>query len=153
MSLRRRLVLLAAGTVGVTVVLASVVCYFAMRSELREQVDTELARQADRGGPRRPPPPEERFRFLPPRRPGEGVPNAQLIRADGTVQAGPDTVAIPVTEEDLEVARGGKARFSDRDVDGEHLRVLTVPLPFGALQLSRSLESVDSTLSRLRLVL
>ena len=35
-----------------------------------------------------------------------------------------------------------------------HLRVITVPLPIGgAVQLGRSLESVDSTLSRLRLVL
>jgi two-component system sensor histidine kinase MprB len=154
MPLRRRLVLLAAGTVGVTVVLASIVCYFAMRSELRDQVDTELARQAERGGPRRPPPPEGRFRFPPPERPGEGAPNAQLIAADGTVRASPDAVPIPVTSDDLEVARGASGgRFSDREVDGEHLRVLTVPLAFGALQLSRSLESVDSALSRLRVVL
>ncbi|HEX8121421.1 MAG TPA: HAMP domain-containing sensor histidine kinase [Solirubrobacteraceae bacterium] len=159
MSLRRRLVLLAAGTVGVTVVVASLVCYFAMRAELRDQVDTELARQAERTGRDRDGdgrPPGGPFRPPPPVRPGEGAPNAQLIRGDGVVQSAPDAVPIPVTEDDLELARAGEgasAVFSDRDVSGEHLRVLTVPLPFGAVQLARSLESVDSTLSRLRLVL
>ena len=39
MSLRRRLVLLTAGTVFATVLLASVLCWFAMRSQLRA-VDT-----------------------------------------------------------------------------------------------------------------
>ena len=158
MSLRRRLVLLAAGTVGVTVVLASLIAYFAMRSELREQIDADLVRQAERGGPGGPDghggpgPPHERFRFPPPQRPGQGVANAQLILADGGVRPSPESVAVPVTPEDLEVARGGDSRFSDREVDGDRLRVLTVPLPFGALQLSRSLESVDTTLARLRLV-
>ena len=35
-------------SVGITVVLASVVCYLAMRAELREQVDEALGRQAGR---------------------------------------------------------------------------------------------------------
>ncbi|HEV2812702.1 MAG TPA: HAMP domain-containing sensor histidine kinase [Solirubrobacteraceae bacterium] len=156
MSLRRRLVLLAAGTVGVTVVLASFVCYFAMRAELRDQVDGELMRQAERGGPPGPPRHGDEFRPPPPQRPGEGAANAQLVLGDGTVRTGPDAVAIPVTEDDLALARSGPdtpAEFTDRDVSGEHVRVLTVPLPFGALQLSRSLESVDSTLSQLRVVL
>ena len=156
MSLRRRLVLLAAGTVGVTVVLASLVCYFAMRAELRDQVDAELTRQAERGGPHEAPGPGGHFRPPPPERPGEGAVNAQLIRADGAVFTGPDAVPVPVTGDDRELARSGgagEAAFSDREVDGEHLRVLTVPLPFGALQLARSLEGVDSTLARLRLVL
>ena len=45
MGLRTRLTLLAAGVVGITVVLASVVCYLAMRGELRAQVDDALGRQ------------------------------------------------------------------------------------------------------------
>jgi two-component system sensor histidine kinase MprB len=167
MSLRRRLVLLAAGTVGVTVVLASVVCYFAMRAELRDQVDAELMRQGERvafreedrfgggrggrggrapfSGPFGGPPP-------PPERPGEREGPAQVIRSDGEVAG---DASLPVTEEDLELARagGGDPVLSDREVDGEHVRVLTQPLRIGAVQVLRSLESVDSTLSRLRLVL
>jgi len=45
MGLRGRLTLLAAGAVGITVVLASVVCYLVMRHELRAQVDDALGRQ------------------------------------------------------------------------------------------------------------
>ena len=39
MTLRRRLMLMSAAAVGLTVALASLVCYLAMRSELRAQVD------------------------------------------------------------------------------------------------------------------
>ena len=160
MPLRRRLVLLAAGTVGVTVVLASVACYFAMRAELRDQVDSELSRQADRAAFR------ERDRFGPPagdhfggppppqHRPGEREGPLQLIGPDGDAR-GPDAGTIPVTEEDVRLARagGGEAAFTDREVEGEHVRVLTVSLGRGAVQVARSLEGVDSTLARLRLVL
>ena len=48
MALRHRLTLLAAGTVGVTVVLVSIVAYVALRSELRGQVDDALARSTRR---------------------------------------------------------------------------------------------------------
>ena len=43
MALRHRLTILAAGTVGVTVVLVSVVAVLVLRSELRGQVDHALA--------------------------------------------------------------------------------------------------------------
>ena len=162
MPLRRRLVLLAAGTVGVTVILASIVCYLAMRTELRDQVDAELLRAGERtamrdgGGPGRGPFAHgEEFRPPPPDRPGEGVSSVQLIRGrDGAVFTPPDASEIPVTEEDVEQARSGTDPvFTDREVDGEHLRVLTVPIGVGAVQLARSLESTDATLSNLRLVL
>jgi hypothetical protein len=45
MALRHRLTLLAAATVGVTVVLVSVVAYYVLRNELRTQVDDGLAAQ------------------------------------------------------------------------------------------------------------
>ncbi|HEX8207920.1 MAG TPA: HAMP domain-containing sensor histidine kinase [Solirubrobacteraceae bacterium] len=171
MSLRRRLVLLAAGTVGVTVVLASVVCYFAMRAELRDQVDTDLARQADRAAERENdrfgPPPGQRpgrlpdrfpggFRPPPPERPGEGAAPVQLVRPDGTAVQGPDGVGLPVADVDAELARSGdigERVFSDRTVEGEHLRAVTVAVPTGAVVVARSVESVDETLSRLRVVL
>ena len=44
--------------------------------------------------------------------------------------------------------------LSDRTADGVHLRVITVPIGgLGAVQLGRSLDSVDAALGRLRIVL
>ena len=49
---------------------------------------------------------------------------------------------------------GGDPFLSDRTADGVHLRVMTVPIEgLGAVQLGRSLESVDAVLGRLRIVL
>ena len=45
MALRHRLTLLAAATVGVTVILVSIVAYVVLRSELRGQVDQALETQ------------------------------------------------------------------------------------------------------------
>ena len=162
MSLRRRLVLLAAGTVGATVLLASVICYLAMRSELRGEIDDQLVRQGDRiqrVGDRFDGPPRggREFPVPPPPGPGEGAGVAQFVARDGSVVPGRDSeVALPVSRADLEIASGGgDARLADAEAGGTHLRVLTVPLPGGegAVQLARSLESTDATLSRLRLVL
>src|SRR6202008_2843659 len=44
--------------------------------------------------------------------------------------------------------------FADAELDGDHVRVLTVPLARGgSIQLARSLESTDDVLARLRWVL
>ena len=48
MTLRRRLALMSALAVGVTVALASLACYLVMRHELRSQVDAPLRAQATR---------------------------------------------------------------------------------------------------------
>ena len=45
MALRHRLTILTAGTVGVTVVLVSLVAYLALRSELRGKVDQAITAQ------------------------------------------------------------------------------------------------------------
>ena len=162
MALRHRLTLLAAATVGVTVVLVSVVAYFVLRNELRSLVDDGLAAQyvqvqrltRDFGPGRalgaRVPAPSAR----------EGGPSGpvQLLTSDGEVAFRDDDsdVLVPVDESDREGA-GGARRALLRDVDsadGVHLRVLTVQLAGGgAIQLARSLKNVDATLTRLRLVL
>ena len=50
--------------------------------------------------------------------------------------------------------RAGAPFLTDRTADGVHLRVITVPIEgLGAVQLGRSLESVDAVLGRLRIVL
>src|SRR5262249_8562956 len=51
MSFRRRIVLLSAGAVAASIVIASVVVYFVTRNELRGQIDASL-RQKVPGGPR-----------------------------------------------------------------------------------------------------
>ncbi len=164
MGLRGRLTLLAAGAVGITVVLASVVCYLVMRHELRDQVDDALGRQ---GGlvVRSAPAPviralRDRFTVqipAPPPRAGGSAPYVQALDAKGKVVRPVDDglPGIPVTARDKAVA-AGKARSyeQDRVIDGDHVRVSTVSTPGGgAFQLGRSLEGIDSTLSRLRWLL
>ena len=162
--LRGRLTLLAAGAVGVTVALASVVCYLVMRHELRAQVDDALGRQGGlvvRAAPA-PAVAAMRDRFTvqipaPPPRAGGSAPYVQMLDAGGKVTGRIDAglPELPVSARDKLVAAGKAAGYlDDRDVDGDHVRVSTVPVPEGgAFQLGRSLEGVDSTLSRLRWLL
>jgi two-component system sensor histidine kinase MprB len=162
MALRHRLTILAAATVGVTVVLVSITAYFVLRSELRSQVDDGLTSQyvqvqriAQEFGPTRAlglrvPDPSAR----------EGGPTGfvQVLTPHGEVvfRDADSGVVVPVDSSDRRVALGGRGPVL-RDVesaDGVHLRVLTVPLANGgAIQLARSLTNVDRTLSRLRIVL
>jgi two-component system sensor histidine kinase MprB len=163
MGLRGRLTLLAAGAVGTTVVLASVVCYLVMRHELRDQVDVALGRQ---GGlvvrASAPAITTLRDRFTipvpaPPPRAGGSAPYVQVLDAAGHVVRPVDDglPGIPVTARDKAVAAGKvKGYDADRAIGGDHVRVSTVPTPGGgAFQFGRSLAGVDSTLSRLRWLL
>jgi two-component system sensor histidine kinase MprB len=152
-SVRKRLALMSALAVGVTVALASLACYLVMRHELRAQVDEPLRAQgeriAQRGeliGQRLPGPPK-----------GSGGPAefSQVVAPNGRVRDRYGGLAIAVAAGDRAAALGGGRSFlSDRTADGVHLRVLTVPIPrLGAVQLGRSLEGVDNVLARLRIVL
>ena len=140
---------------GVTVALASLVCYVVMRSELRAQVDHRLRAQGElvqrigalRGGA--PPAPS--------RRAGGPAEFSQVVGPDGVARDRQGGLAIGVVSGDVAAAGGGGAGvpfLSDRTVDGEHLRVITVPIQgLGAVQLGRSLDGVDAVLGRLRIVL
>jgi two-component system sensor histidine kinase MprB len=158
MALRHRLTLLAAGTVGITVVLVSIVAFVVLRSELRSQVDDALAEQYTRAAIQ-----AEQSGFVPGvRLPGSpfrgGAPSGpvQLLTADGRVFArSQGDLPVPVDDDDRAIA-AGQRRYLVRDTraDGLHLRVLTAAVPGGgAIQIARSLSNVDSTLGRLRLVL
>ena len=156
MSLRGRLTLMSALIVGAILAAASVICFVVIRAELRGQVDEQLRSQQRlvRNAPFE----QLRSRRLPapPRQTGGGAPFVQLISPSGraTRPAG-ESFALPVSAADRAVAAGRRSSvLDDRRSNDIHLRVLTVPLsPRGALQLARSLESADSVLSRLRLVL
>ena len=159
MALRHRLTLLAAATVGVTVVLVALVAYVVLRSELRGQVDNSLTtryaqieRVAQKVGPidalgGRLPPPQARA--------GDPSGPVQYLSADGSVlRSVRRDFTVPIDDEDRAVAGGGRrAVLRDVDADGLHLRVLTVSTPGGAFQIAHSLANVDATLDRLRLVL
>ncbi len=162
MALRHRLTLLAAATVGVTVVLVAIVAYAVLRSELRGQVDEALTTQyvqvqrSVRG---------ERLRRslgydipVPSVRAGNPSGPVQLIDPEGAVvYRTPGDLTVPVDEADRAIANGAGDRLVLRDLrsaDGVHLRVLTVAFSDGgAIQVARSLTNVDATLGRLQLVL
>ena len=176
MPFRHRLTLMSAAVVGLVVAIASLVCYLAMRSELRGQVDEALRNQAALIDTRMTRLREPRPRFpgagfgggleipAPPTRRGGGADYVQLVGAGGGIRpglgrdrGGADDLSIPVDDRDREIAATGGlgvSRLRDADAAGTHLRVLTLPLgEVGAIQLARTLESEDSALARLRLVL
>jgi two-component system, OmpR family, sensor histidine kinase MprB len=63
--------------------------------------------------------------------------------------------ALPVDDRSLAVARGDSDAFlADRNVDGDHLRVMTLPIQRGeAVQVARPLGEVDSVLTGLAILL
>ncbi len=162
MSLRRRVTVMSALVVGATLVLASVVCFLVMRGELRGQIDDSLRDQGDQTA-RIPPNPANRRDFprrvpQPLRRTGTAQSYVQFVNADGVVRRpfAPADPRLPVTAQTRALARSktGRRELEDTHADGVHVRMLTVALPGrGAVQLARSLASVDRALSRLRIVL
>jgi two-component system sensor histidine kinase MprB len=162
MSLRRRVTIMSALVVGATLVLASVVCYLVMRGELRGQVDDSL-RDQGRQTARIPPNPANARDFprrvpQPQRRTGTAQSYVQFVTVDGVVRRPlfPGDPRLPVTDQTRALARSTTSRrvLEDTHADGVHVRMLTVALPGrGAVQLARSLASVDRALSRLRIVL
>jgi two-component system, OmpR family, sensor histidine kinase MprB len=166
MTLRRRVTLMSALVVGATLVLASGVCFLVMRGELRGQIDDSLrdqgaqtARLPPSGNPRDFP----RRVPQPLRRTGTAQSYVQFVSADGTVRARPFTGTagtedppLPVTATVRALARSTRSAsvLEDTHADGVHVRMLTVALPGrGAVQLARSLASVDRALDRLKIVL
>jgi two-component system sensor histidine kinase MprB len=154
-SVRRRLAALTATAVALTVVASAAAVYLIVRDQLRDeaasQLRTRAAIHAARG-----------FANIRQLRPlaGAGVPEPptlpRLISAGGDVLAARyPRLEYPVTDEARSVAAGTRASSVD-DVrfENDHLQILTVPAgPRRALQIAQSLDSTDSTLRRLLLVL
>jgi two-component system sensor histidine kinase MprB len=161
MSLRTQLTLFTALAVAASVILVSAVAYFATQDRLRSQVDDTLRTRSVNVAD---------ARDLPRREPGEqpgGEPTTppanpladsdtffQVINGSGAVIGTPasQTVVLPVNSDDIAIA-GGERRSVMRDVhvDGLHLRMITSPGRNGeAVQVARSLDQVDASLSSLR---
>jgi two-component system sensor histidine kinase MprB len=156
MPLRRRLTVAAALAVGVAVALACVVAYLAVRGELMSQVDQALEQQQLAMQERPPPFRGNRFGALPARR-GGPTPYIQLLDPAGEMGGvlGTEEATLPVDSRARSVAEGGAPSFlSTVKVDGVHVRMLTAPYAYGgAVQVGRSIDSIDSVLSRMRLIL
>ena len=153
----------AVAVAGVVVAIAAVV-YVADRSELRGQVDDSLSEVAaplvaqsytPPGGPNHYGGGGYGSYGAPPARFGGASGYVQFVHSDGTVERPQsENSPLPVSQHTLVVASGSSKRFfSDTIVDHVHLRVLTVAVSGGALQVARPLSEVDHVLKRLRVVL
>jgi two-component system sensor histidine kinase MprB len=151
-----RIALAGAAAVAVAVAAASAITYVVVRGELRSEIDDALwsraattqARIVEDASTGR------RFLALPPARFGGATGYTQLVTTSGEPIRPPgEDVALPISDRDRAAAAGDvdDPFFSDAHVDGTHIRVLTLPLEGGyALQISRPLDEVDSTLARIR---
>jgi two-component system, OmpR family, sensor histidine kinase MprB len=153
MSFRNRLTLAAALAVAVAIALASGTIYLAARRELRSQVDQALLSRVeqltDGVGELRNPHPDR------PVLGGAGG-YTQVIASDGSaIRFEEESIVIPVTQRAKKVAGGSSGPyFSDMQISGHRVRVVTTPLLFGtALQVARPLDEVDLVLKRLGLLL
>jgi two-component system sensor histidine kinase MprB len=158
MPLRRRLGLVAASAVGIAVVIAACVCYFVVRSQLRDQVDSSLRAQASEI-----PQTVDAARFGMSLSPNAGgpAPYGQLdVPGNNPIALTNDDLALPVTSGTEAVITGRRGVYlADITLDGSHLREITVPVEItstgarGAVQLARPLDGVDHILSQLRVIL
>jgi two-component system, OmpR family, sensor histidine kinase MprB len=151
MSFRARLTLVAAAAVAFAVVAASVLVYVVVRNQLYGSVDDALRNNMERithgpafeigGGPPQP-----------------GIVGGypQIVGSDGQiVRPRGQTVTLPVTDRMLRVADGRSGTFlTDAHVSGTHVRLITFQYTPGyAIEVARSLEEADHSLSRIKLLL
>jgi two-component system sensor histidine kinase MprB len=160
MSLRTQLALLSAISVAAAVIVVSLVAYFATRNRLIGEVDQSLRTRAlvvadARDLPRHPggaataPMPGDPF--------AQADMFFQVIDSTGAVVGAPQNqgIMIPVSDDAIAVAAGeARAFITEENADGLHLRVLTSPgAPGEAVQIARSLQEIDASLSNLQRVL
>ncbi|HEU0022984.1 MAG TPA: HAMP domain-containing protein, partial [Thermoleophilaceae bacterium] len=161
MTLRARIAAAGSLAVAVTVLLAAVIVYLAVRAELRGEIDSALKGTADRiaqarleGGYFAGPGPD---RFEAPAVPFGGATGyIQLITPGGDVFPPlREESRLPVESGARAMAQaGGGERLTDQRVRGTNLRVLTRGIQGGgALQVARPLTEVDEQLSGILLIL
>jgi len=153
MSFKVRLTLLCVLAVAVTVVLASVVSYFAVSNRLHDQTDDSVRSDATRLA--KLPNPEIALPYF-----GLSTPNTRdymrVTFADGRSEAPPNQpTAIPESRVDISIAHG-TPRFQLRDayINGRHLRIASATAPDGrSVQFAQDVDDVDATISDLRTTL
>jgi two-component system sensor histidine kinase MprB len=152
MSFRVRLTLLCVLAVAVTVVLASLVSYFAVSNRLHDQTDNSLRGNAKRLATLENPEIALPYFNLP-------TPSRDYLRvtsADGSSKVPPDQpMAIPLRRIDVAIARGD-VRFAFRDavVNGKHLRIASATARDGrSVQFAKNVDDVNATIADLRTTL
>jgi two-component system, OmpR family, sensor histidine kinase MprB len=160
-SLRKRLSLIAAASVGIAVLVAALVCYLVVRTQLRNQVDNALTAQASA---------VQNGDYHALDQPVPGIPASaggpaqyvQIVTANGQVMGRDGDLKLPLDNVARMVASGRqRTTLDDIHVGGSHLREITFSVPLIvngqpqtlAIQLARPLNGVDGVLSMLRLVL
>jgi len=157
MSFRARLTLVAAAAVALAVVAASAVVWFVVRNQLYRQVDRGLRNRAAEiaNAPIHPEQAPDGRLYLDV--PGTilGVDYIQVVWASGrTLRTYGETQPIPVDRRALDAAKGqGDAYFADTHVGKTKVRLLTVPGPGFAIQVSRPLAELEHTMNRITLFL
>jgi two-component system, OmpR family, sensor histidine kinase MprB len=157
MSFERRVTVAAATAVAIAVLLASFASYVIVRQELKHTIDTSLRRALDvvtSPVPSHPSSAVLRTRRRPRRLDAPGV--LQIVNANGTVTRAPGVSKdLPVSSAVRALARAGSGRILfDANYGGEDVRVLAAGIKPGvAVEIDRSLSELDSTLSKLRLIL
>jgi two-component system sensor histidine kinase MprB len=161
MALRRRLSIIAAASVGVAVLFAVAVCYAVVRGQLLGSVDDSLRAQATQIE-------QGQLQSLSaasiasiPASAGGPAPYVQITLADGR-QGRSGSVRLPMTARARQVLSGTSPSYvCDWNYGNSHLRGITfrTNLQYSGVnevalvQLARPLNSVDSILSSLRLIL
>jgi two-component system sensor histidine kinase MprB len=170
LSFRKRLTLFSAAGIAVVLLIGSASTYLIERDQLRGQIDSDLRAQAARVRAVGPPPTDDRAiqggtaSALPPGGEPKGVgqvrlsvsefgsaPTFVVVVKDDAKPTSTGDLTLPVSQRALDVARTGQGTYyADVDVRGSHLRMFVTPLGDGyAVVVARSLEEVDSALSRL----
>jgi two-component system, OmpR family, sensor histidine kinase MprB len=153
-SLRLRFALFAAAAVTASAALVAAAVYYLESQDLRRSADIDLHRETEAISARLDLQGTEAAVV----EPDLGRPyrlHAQLVAPDGAstpLDAG--DVILPVTASTLSVAAEQGDRFySDVVVEGEPLRLLTVPVPEGALVVARSTDDIDLHLQHFATIL
>jgi two-component system sensor histidine kinase MprB len=156
MSFRVRVTIAAAAAVAIAIVAASFVVYALVQDNLQRQLDDSLVAEsrtvADRSPTGRPDPGHQNDPNRPPQ--FEDV-YLQYVDRDGDVLGGYTSTELPVGDRCTEVASGSQSPYFETvSVDGQSVRVYTFQGKSGvAIQLGRSTEQMDDTLSRLTTIL
>jgi two-component system, OmpR family, sensor histidine kinase MprB len=148
LTLRLRLTLVAAAVVAVVVAAASLSIYFLVRNDLRSQVDTTIRRHAAIIQKQ----PQDAFQRSLIQLAGDSF---EIVGPAGNFFLG-STHLIPIDARIRAVAAGRQQHYFIRDtqIRNEHVREIVAPLfGGGAVVISHSLDTVDKSLDRLRLIL
>jgi two-component system sensor histidine kinase MprB len=154
MSMRASIAITAAVAVLVAVLVASLALYFSTATALREGVDDGLERLATAANEMAAR--TEMIRWVAPQ-PRTVMRNGDMgyiqpLDPEGQPRIDSRAQSVPVTERAADVARDGdRAFFETVEMNGEPVRVLTVPFDDGgALQLARPVSDVENALAALR---